>query len=80
MNERSETRSGASYFCKFALIADQKSPGRPVFKWGAGLMMAYLVGKIADFSFPGLSQLLFREFTEILEVAKGKPQGQVNGH
>jgi hypothetical protein len=42
-------------------------------------MMAYLVGKIADFSFPGLSQLLFREFTEILEVAKGKPQGQVNG-
>jgi hypothetical protein len=43
-------------------------------------MMAYLVGKIADFSFPGLSQLLFRELTEIPEVAKGKTPGQVNGH
>jgi len=43
-------------------------------------MMAYLVGKIADFSFLGLSQLLFRELTEISEVAKGKPPGQVNGH
>jgi hypothetical protein len=44
------------------------------------LMMAYQVGKIADFSFLGLSQLLFREFTEIPEVAKGKPPGQVHGH
>jgi hypothetical protein len=43
-------------------------------------MMAYQVGKIADFRFPSISQLLFREFTEIPEVAKGKPPGQVNGH
>jgi hypothetical protein len=43
-------------------------------------MMAYQVGKSLISAFRAFSQRLFREFTEIPEVAKGKPPGQVHGH
>jgi hypothetical protein len=59
MNERSETRSGASHFCKFVLIAVSEKPWKAGFQMGRWVDDGLSGREIADFSFPGLPNYCF---------------------
>jgi ABC-type branched-subunit amino acid transport system ATPase component len=67
MKERSETRVDSSHVCKLVLIAASEKAFESAFSNRPLGFKRVSVGKIADFSFPGVFRPLFRELTETVK-------------
>jgi energy-coupling factor transporter ATP-binding protein EcfA2 len=67
MKERSETRVDSSHVCKLVLIAASEKAFESAFSNRPLGFKRVSVGKIADFSFPGVFRPLFGELTETVK-------------